>query len=258
MQDQINLILLLRFESSFSQFILFSDYTFGISSSSKRYSKCVFIKSVRRIIKLQTQQQLGIAASSLQLTVPWTTVKMSTCFSTWQMRRRNAAIVYHQWYLGLPLRCWLRGVHNQRYLGLPPEHQLSQPNNSDLRKLLLVFLCGTRMETSTQFIFFIREWRHCGRNINRRTPHHRLVNPTTMHHRLHSCPKCQHLPADCVNSPSMGRLLAKTCYHSNKQNWINLIFSGSTYSALRARAMFGNNRGRKYFCTNICYSTVKH
>ena len=89
------------------------------------------------------------------------------------------------------------------------------PNNSNLGKSLLVFLCGTHMETSTRFIYFIREWRHYERNTNRRTMHHRLVNPTTTHHCLQSCSKCQHRPADHVNSPSMGR------YTKNQKNYLS-------------------------------------
>ena len=40
--------------------------------------------------KIQTPSQLGIAATSQLLTVPWTTVKMSTGFSTRKMRRGAA------------------------------------------------------------------------------------------------------------------------------------------------------------------------
>ena len=54
------------------------------------YSRIIFRRILKTLLKLQTQQQLGIVASSLQLTVSWTTVKMSTCFSTRKMRR-NAA-----------------------------------------------------------------------------------------------------------------------------------------------------------------------
>ena len=51
MQDQINLILLLKFESSFLSLFCSVIKHFGISSCSQRYSKYVFIKSVRRILK---------------------------------------------------------------------------------------------------------------------------------------------------------------------------------------------------------------
>ena len=49
-----------------------------------------------------------------------------------------------------------------------------------------------------------------------------------MHHRLQSCPKCQHLPADQVNSPSLGyytKLQLDFSHHLDLGHWIELSVS---------------------------------
>ena len=64
-----------------------------IISLQESFKICV-CKSVRRIsktlLKIQTPSQLRTAAISLQLRVPWTTIEMSTVFSTRKMRRGAA------------------------------------------------------------------------------------------------------------------------------------------------------------------------
>ena len=115
------------------------------------------------------------AATSLQLTVAWTTVEMSTGFSTRKMWRGAARSSSSTVPRTTVQRSTLRSSQSTvprttaRTSTLSAEQQL-------LRKvaacLPMWYLYGTCMETSTQFTYFIREWRHCGRNTSRRTTHH--------------------------------------------------------------------------------------
>ena len=124
---------------------------------------------------------------------------MSTGFSTRKMRRE----VHHQRYLKLPPRDQLQGVHNRRYLGPPPERQFSQPSNSDFE----VAACPPMWYSygNEHPVHLLHPRDGTSRNTNQRLPHHRQIILTTTHHPLQSCPKCQHLPADRVNSPSLDR-----------------------------------------------------
>ena len=53
------------------------------------YKKCK--NNYKTLLKIWTPQQLGIAKTSLQLTVPWITIKMLIYFSNRQQRQRQAA-----------------------------------------------------------------------------------------------------------------------------------------------------------------------
>ena len=67
-------ILLQKFESFFSQFILFSDCTFWILSCSKRYSKCILVEIIRRVLKTfpKTYKSTAAQGSCKKSTFPGT------------------------------------------------------------------------------------------------------------------------------------------------------------------------------------------
>ena len=154
--------------------------------------------------KIQTPLQFGTAATSLQLTVTWTTVEMSTGFSTCKMRQGAARISSS----AVPPTTAQRSTSRSSHSTVPWTTARTSSLSAEQQRLREVGACLPVWYSygNEQPVHLLhREWRHFERNHNRRLPHHRRFNSMTTHHHLQSYSKCQHLPINRVNSPSLGR-----------------------------------------------------
>ena len=133
--------------------------------------------------------------------VPWTTVKMSTGFSTRKMRRGATKSSSST----VPWTTPQLSTSRSSQPAVPRTNARTLTLSAEQQRLREVVACLPGWYSyGNKYPVYLLHPRVTTLREEYQPVNHCRVNPTTTHHRLHSCPKCQQLPADRVNSPSLG------------------------------------------------------